>query len=175
MDFSSLSTSTEEGAEIMTLLGLAHYDLDNPRKFSMAKDITSYFNGKPDARSQILKILSKGMGQDKLDIIWTFVELQKEKERAIKELDPDHFEEDIVEQIKTGILTKDNIARIKKDIEVYDNKLSQKRKEADELERINKDTVDNLFIKPNPIDILSETKKLLNKVEDLNKELSFYE
>ena len=175
MDFSSLSTSTEEGAEIMTLLGLAHYDLDNPRKFSMARDITSYFSGQPDARSQILKIISKGHGQDKLDMVWTYVELQKEKQNAIKELNPEQFAEDIEEQIKTGILTKENIARIRKDIEVHDNKLKQRREEAEKFEKESRDTVDSLMYKPRPIDILSETKTLLNKVEHLNKELSFYE
>jgi len=172
--FNNLSTTTEQSADMMTLLGLAHYDLDNPRKFAMFQDVTKHFGSIPNWREKMLRILSKGYG-DKLDNVWTYVELQNEKARAIQQLDPSQFAEDIEEQIKTGILTQENIKRIKKDIETFDTTKLKEYKQAEQDTTEAEAKVGELLAKPTPVDILQETKKHLSEVERINKELSFYE
>lgn len=170
----NFGATIEESSQIMELLGVAPYELDNPRRFSMLQDVAKYFSGRPDLRSRILKITSKHYG-DKLEGVWTFVELENEKLRAIQKLEPSQFTEDIEEQIKTGILTKDNIARIKKDIEIREKDLRKERINAEIQDQQDRETVATMLAEPKQIDILTETKKLLSKVEELNKELSFYE
>lgn len=170
----NFGASIEESSQIMELLAIAPYELENPRRFSMLQDVAKYFKGRPDLRSRILKITSKHYG-DKLEGLWSFVELENEKQRAIQKLDPSQFEEDIEEQLRTGILTKENIARIKKDIEIREKDLRKERIDSEIREQHDKETVATMLAEPKSIDILTETKKLLSKVEELNKELSFYE
>jgi hypothetical protein len=167
------NSTIEEASQIIELLGIASYELDNPKRYSQLQDVAAYFKGDPSLRTRILQILSKGNG-DKLDSVWTFVELHNEKARALQKLDPAQFAEDIEEQIKTGILTQDNLNRIKKDIEIQE-KHYEKYQDADRAEHDTSDKVASLLAKPKPVDILQETKNLLSQVEKLNKELSFYE
>lgn len=167
------NSTIEEASQIIELLGIAPYELDNPHRYNRLQDIATYFKGKPEMRSKILQIISKAHG-DKLDAVWTYVELYNEKIRALQKLDPQDFAEDIEEQLKTGVLTKDNIARIKKDIEVQE-KQYDKYKQAEEWDKQTGEQVASMLARPKPIDILNKTKELLNKVEHLNKELSFYE
>ncbi len=168
------NSTIEESSQIIELLSIAPYELDNPRRYSMLQDVATFFKNQPDMRSKILQILSKGNG-DKLDSVWTYVELHNEKARAIQKLDPTQFAEDIEEQLKTGLLTKDNMSRIKKDIEVKERDYRKEFRDAEVRDQEATDQVAALLAKPKPLDILAETKQLLDKVETLNQELSYYE
>jgi len=167
------NSTIEESSQIIELLGIAPYELDNPRRYTQLQEVAKYFQGKDNLRSKILQIISKAHG-DKLDAVWGYVELHNEKIRALQKLNPEILAEDIEEQLRTGILTKENISRLKKDIEVQEKNF-EKYKQAEEYEKQTGDKVIAMLAKPLPPDILSETKTLLNKVEHLNKELSFYE
>lgn len=168
------NSTIEEASQIIELLSIAPYELDNPRRYTQLQDIATYFKGDPGMRSKLLQILSKAHG-DKLDAVWTYVELHNEKARALQKLEPSQFAEDIEEQLKSGVLTQENISRIKKDIEIKKKDYSKEFQKAEALEQSNQDQVAQLLAKPKPLDILSETLKHLDKVESLNKELSFYE
>ena len=101
-----------EGSEIMDLLDIPYYDLEDSKKLYRIKEVVEFFQGNDQKRWQILK-LTDGFAGDKLAKVWTWVQLQKEYTSMIRGLNPEVFTEDIQEELKAEFLTRENIKMLK--------------------------------------------------------------
>jgi hypothetical protein len=171
---SSLGVDPIEGAEILDLIGVNYYDFENPKKLNQIQDVVNYFSGKKDKRYQILKVLSGKTVVNRLDTIWTFVELIKERENKIAALNQDDFEPDIQEELKNKYLTRDKIKIIKKDIDNHKKQAEEIKKREMEDRQYNK-LVDKKLTKAIDVSKLIEIEKNVNEIEQLNEMLMAYD
>lgn len=112
------------GTELMSLLGVEYYDLDSPKKFQMFSDISDYFQGNRDMRFQVLKVISSKPFANKLDMVWGYVQLAKERRDKIRSLNPEHFTEDIQKEIKNEYLGRDSIKFLKEQARQREQKIT---------------------------------------------------
>lgn len=120
-----------EGAEIMTLMGLDPARMSIPRVAAQFEDILRHFAGSPDKRQTILKVMMKS--GDKLDNLWTYVQLQKEKQAKLQNFNPEDFEPDVAKEIVSGHITIDKKQRIRESIKK--RRETQKHKEQEQQAR----------------------------------------
>ena len=73
------------GVQLMRMLNLNGYELTDGRKFSQFKDIIDYFKHRPTSEYLINK-LTIGKNVDKVEHIWGYVELEKQKEKYNNEI-----------------------------------------------------------------------------------------
>jgi len=99
----------------MTVLGLTAQDLNFPKKFQQIQGIISYFKDIKNFREKLLKITAGKTGEEKLDLAWSYVQLQNERADKLRQIGGDDLELDIEKQIKDGYLTKDKMSLLKKD------------------------------------------------------------
>lgn len=118
-----------DGAEIMSLIGFDPGRLTIPRIAAQVQDIIKHFTKTPDYRMKILKVMMKS--GDKLDNLWTYVQLQKEKEAQLSILRPDDFEQDVAAEIVSGHITLDKKQRIRDSIK--QRRENAKQKEQDDI------------------------------------------
>ena len=144
------------GPEIMELLAIPTYALEDPHKFNRIREVVEYFQGNSDRRSQILSIISKRHGDDKLDVLWTWVQLRKEMVRKIHELDADRFTENIQREIEQDYLTKGSIDIIKSQI---DERTSSKEESSEN---------------PFSSETIQAIKTKLEEIESIKQELEVY-
>jgi hypothetical protein len=102
-------------ADIMHALGVDASQLANAHFYTRIKEVVDYFKNSPNPRRDILRVVQKKSGNP-LDLTWTYVQLQREKERQIAKLNPEDFEVDVAAEIVRGHITKDKRERVKKDI-----------------------------------------------------------
>lgn len=153
--------------DIIFLLGLSEYDLDNNRKYNQLQEVADYFANDPNPRYQILKILNKKHNSDKLDSVWQYVSLKKERVEKLAKLDPKAFERDIEQELKQGLLSHTSKKKIISDVDKRIKELEkQKRIEINEQKKINSATA-LLDITP-----IADT---LNDINLIDKALNFYE
>lgn len=171
--FSDLNIAPGVGADIMRILGVSATDLNFPKKLQQVQDITDYFKNTKNYREKILKITSGKSGDDKIDMAWSYVQLQRERENKISKLDPQDFEPDVVEQIKNKYLTKDKISLLKKDII---NKVKQEQVKLQELQvKKAKNQFEESYIQQ----VMGSLKKFetitltLEEVEKINQRLNY--
>lgn len=155
------------GSEIIELLGLADYEVNNPKKYQQLKDVVDYYATDDNRRFSILKLLAGKQGE-KLDIVWTYVELQREKQAKVQSLNPQDFEKDVAEEITKGYVTKDNIKKVKDDIQKRKEELKKKQLEEERYERKVDSAMDKAF---KDLEVTNDT---LTDIELINNELDFY-
>src|SRR6185369_12247985 len=100
-DFNSLNLDPLLATEVIRLVGMRDYEINIPQRYNQLRDIVTFLQASSNPRAEVLKVLSKASG-DKLDSVWTYVELQKEKHSRLQKLDPRDFEPDIEEQLRKG-------------------------------------------------------------------------
>lgn len=109
------------GTEIMDLVGADATKLSIPQVYKKISEIINYFGPQANYRLQILKVLDSRMARnsrgDNIDALWIYIQLQKEKEVKLKELDPKDFEEDIAKDIVKGHIPLEKKKRINTDIQ----------------------------------------------------------
>lgn len=150
----------------MDLVGSAYYDVNNPKKLNQIRDIVNFFQDLPNHRYQILKVLSNKSG-DKLDMLWTYVALQREKQAKTQQLNPEHFETDVAAEIAKGYLTQDKMNQVKQDLgRLKAERKASERAEAKELSERQK-AISKLDI--------SSIEETLDDLSFINKELQAYE
>lgn len=133
--YSSLGFDPIEGTEIMELLDLGLDDTKFHKSYNKIRDIIKYFQGRDDKRKTILKILSSRRHDDKLDAVWTYVQLSNEREAVIGRMNPEDFAENVQEDLKNKYLTKENMKLIKEQV---NDGIERARKEKEALEKDNK-------------------------------------
>lgn len=104
-------------SEICALMDIEPNDFDDPRRFAKVQQITGYFKDKPGATGEILRILSKDKREDKMDAVWLYVRTNSELEGLVSSLNPEHYPEDIAEEIQSGFLTKKSRDTVRKFID----------------------------------------------------------
>lgn len=77
--FQDMGIDAITGVELMKSLGLSSDDFIDPARFERFKDVIDYFKNLPD-RNYILNRLVVGKNVDKLDHIWGYTELSRQKE-----------------------------------------------------------------------------------------------
>lgn len=118
-----------ESAEIMELLSAYPIDMVTPGNMAKLQKVVTHFQGMKDKRYQILKLLNGKPTDNKMEVLYTFVQLQQAKKEKISQLDPQDFEPDIVEELAKGYLSKDKRNVLKQDLE-------RSRKEAAKLAKM---------------------------------------
>lgn len=103
-------------ADLVYLLDVTDIDLNDPRRFRKVHDVLNFFKGDDAAKSRILKVLAKDRREDKLDAIWTWVQLEADRQAKIASLNPDDFTEDIQEELKQGFLSREKIQELQKQL-----------------------------------------------------------
>lgn len=122
---------TEQSAEIMALLTVDPSDLVIPAKHRKVQDIIKFFKDKSNIRGQILKVLNRDNREDKVDAVWVWIELQKQRAEKIGALNPEDFVQDVHEQIKSGILTKDNMDKVRRQIKARKEEIAKENRGLD--------------------------------------------
>lgn len=159
------------GSEIMNLMGADASKLGIPQSYKRIQDIVQFFGGMKDYRYQILRVLDSRAARntrgDNMEALWMFVQLQREKEAAIKELNPQDFETDIAQDIVAGHIPLEKKQRISADIEKHKG-LVQKR----EAERLATGKEALAMVDVLTIPKLTKYEKTLETIEQLDRELS---
>lgn len=83
--FEDLGTDAIVGTKLMNLLGISSDDFIDGARFNQFKDLISYFKQNPDM-TYIVNKLTIGKPVDKLNHIWGYVELNKQKEEQDKKI-----------------------------------------------------------------------------------------
>lgn len=155
-------------ASILQVLGLDPNSLSNGYIYNRAKDVVKYFSSKPNPRAEVLKLIARKNGNP-LDVAWTYVQLQKEKEAMLSKLNPEDFEPDVAAEIVSKHITIEKKQRVREDIKKQ-KELLKKQKAEQELTQANQEKVHQIF---------SETKldyydEVFNEIDRFDKELSYY-
>lgn len=168
--YSTYSYDPLIGAEIMSLMGLDPAKLDIPRIAAQVHTVIKYFADRPDRRTHILKVMMKP--GEKLDNLWTYVQLQKEKTLQLAVLDPNDFEPDVASEIVSGHITIDKKNRIKDSIKQHQERERQKEQLRQErrTETIEKKQVKEALPKEK-LDLYSQT---LSALDAIDNKLSIY-
>lgn len=85
MDLSQLedlNIDAINGAEIMSLLGLSSYQLDDPITMNRMTDVIKYLKDVPDKSFFVNHIMIGKNIQDKLSHVWTYIEVLKKREET---------------------------------------------------------------------------------------------
>lgn len=83
-----LGLGTFLGVDIINTVGVMPESLDNPAVFEKIKDIADYLKTvPPEHRSYFMNRVTVGKNVDKLDHLWGYVELNKQKDSKMKELE----------------------------------------------------------------------------------------
>ena len=165
-----------EGSEIMDLLSIDPSELEDPKRLYRIKEVTEFFQGNTETRWQILRLLS-GVSGDRLDRVWTWVQVQSEYTRIIRSLNPEQFTEDIQQDLKNEFLTKKNIQMLREqatvreaELRVQENTVKNKRAEGERIEESEKKAVGEA----NDLSEIQEVKRNLEELEVLSKQMSEY-
>jgi hypothetical protein len=169
-DFNSLNLDPLLATQIIRLLGMREYEINIPQRYNQLRDIVTYLQHSSNPRAEVLKVLSKSYGGDRLDTVWTYIELQKEKDNKIKQLDPKDFEPDIEAELKQGILTKEKVKRVKSDIEIRKQQLKKEQQEQAAHDKKVNQAVGKVFDETK----LAHVQDTIYDIEQLNKELDYY-
>jgi hypothetical protein len=158
------------GADIMSMLSVSGEKLDSPYTFGRVREITEYFSSKRDYKYEVLKVLSSKIAQDdKLQALWSYVQLQKQKHAKLKDFDPNDFENDVVSELNTGYLTLEKKKRISDDIkrrkeiiiqkEQTQQEKNQEKKQQNLIGELSKDKLD---LYSNTLDEIDQLDLALN-------------
>ena len=164
------------GSEIMELLSIDPSELEDPKRLYRIKEVTEFFHGNKETRWQILKLLS-GFSGDRLDRVWTWVQIQGEYTRIIRSLNPEQFTEDIQKDLKDEFLTKKNLQMLHEqattreaELRVQSHKIEAKRAEDEKVEDAEKKAVGEA----NDLSEIQEVKRNLEELEVLSNQMSQY-
>ena len=92
--FNELGIDAITGVEIMDWLGISAIDLGDPARFGRFHDIIDYFKQFPvDTQRYIIRKVTNGKNVDKLNHVWEYSELLKNKRAA----------EEAIEKVKTEL------------------------------------------------------------------------
>ena len=84
--FSDMNADPIEAAEIMEIAGIHQKDLIFPTRFNRVKEIVKFFSGKIDKSSAIRRLIA-GKNVDTVDHLYGYVELRKQLDSKMNEVD----------------------------------------------------------------------------------------
>ncbi len=127
--FEDLGVDAITGTKLMSLLRLTPEDFLDPSRFLRFKDVIDHFKHMPDTE-YVVNRLTIGKALDKLDHVWGYVELSRQKEGLSKRVELENNKarftppEDLASHavIKESIdsLARD-IYQVEQQIEMYEN------------------------------------------------------
>lgn len=82
--FNDLGVDAVVGTKLMDILGLTSSDFVDPARFMRFKDIIGYFKDVPDS-GYILNKITTGKLVDKLDHVWGYTDLARQKQSLKQE------------------------------------------------------------------------------------------
>lgn len=157
-------------ADIISAMGVDPNQLQNASIAGRVKTILDYYKGNPNARMEVLRVVSKRPGNP-LETVWTYVQLQREKQAKLQTLDPQDFEPDVAQEIVSGHMTIAKKNRVLADIKARKESAARKQKQAAEKAEETKTK--------NMLNSLSEQKldqyeQVIKEIDSYDKELSLY-
>lgn len=102
-----------DGAELMSIIGISADDLNIQGRAGKVQEISRYLETIKNPKYTVLKLVQGKNSADKLEVVWSWVQLQKERERHINQLNPQDFTPDIEEQLRQKYLSRDKMKDIK--------------------------------------------------------------
>ena len=115
------------GTEIMDALNISADDLSIPRNLTKFKEIYSFFEKYPAPVNKILSLTTNKSG-DKLDVVWSWIALNRRRESVVAELNPEDFAEDIAQEIASKKLPREYKKRIRQGIDEQKKRLEAELK-----------------------------------------------
>ena len=86
MNFDNLDIDAVKGAEIMNLLGISPYMLNDPQTFGKVKEVMSYMKNLPDTAFFVSRITTGKVVPSRLDHVWSYIQVLNKKEDAQNKL-----------------------------------------------------------------------------------------
>lgn len=80
MFFDDLGIDAVSGSEIMNLLGITPYQLDDPIIFNRISEVVKYLKEIPDKSFFVNRITAGKPGVNKLDHVWSYIEVLNKRE-----------------------------------------------------------------------------------------------
>ena len=108
--FTDLNVDPVVGAEIMNLLSFNIDDLHDNVKFSQLKDVVRFLAPYEDRKWHIMKLTAGKVGLEKLDNVWSWVKLQREKEQHMESLQEIAQRNPIFDETTTQRVTSGKLA-----------------------------------------------------------------
>lgn len=164
--------------DVFSLIDVEPNDFSSPSRSAKLQDISAYFSGKPNPSRDVLRILSKDRRSDKVDAVWLWVKLQKDKEAALQKLNPDDFTDDIAQELKNGFLSREKLQELRKQIasekaraEKMKAMREQRREASAAFQQKKREAVDRAFNEGH----LERTDDVLAELEAIQRELQPYD
>lgn len=95
--FDELGVDAMTGSEIMGLLGLQGYQLADPITFGKISEVVNYLKNIPD-RSFFVNRITAGKPVDKLNHVWSYIQVLGKKDHLVQELKKVEEEQSIYER-----------------------------------------------------------------------------
>lgn len=83
--FEDLGVDAITGTEIMSYAGVSPDEIQDPVRFERLRDIIDYVKKLPDRRYFVSKVTA-GRDGERLDHLWGYVELHKQRESKLSEI-----------------------------------------------------------------------------------------
>lgn len=166
--FTQAKISPELGSQIFEALGVSPVEFEIPRRFKQLQDIGAYLMRYENPRYKLLQVVSEKSG-DKIDIAWTWVQLQKEKEAKVRSLDPKDFEPDVAAELSQGFLSLQKRRQVEADIARRRQEVERKRQREQEahLQAQKEKAISQ-------VDKLTKVEETMKEIDNLDRELSYY-
>lgn len=86
--FNELGVNAVDGTEFMDILGLSPMDIADPQRFSRFRSVLDFFKQFPaDTSRFMIRKVTNGKNVDKLQYVWEYAELLRQKAQAEKTIE----------------------------------------------------------------------------------------
>ena len=103
--FEDLGVDAITGIQLMRSLGLNGDDFYDDVRFMRFKDIIDYFKDVPD-RDYLLNMITIGKNVDRVDHVWGYTQLMKQKNQLQKSIDSEQKKYDILSTTEDELAIK---------------------------------------------------------------------
>lgn len=114
-DFVELGFDPIWGTEVMELLGVPAYSINDHKTLEKVKDIVGFFEHYSDRRAVMLDLI-KDERENKLDKVWTYTEIQKEKFNKLRQIPTEYLTQEMKEKIDRGEISNTEIKYLKETV-----------------------------------------------------------
>lgn len=178
--FTNLGIDPIEGTQIVQALNIQPWEFENAIRFHKIKDIVQFFRGNENAQKMIHRLTMNSAGTDKIDFVWSWMQLEGEKQKALGELNPDDFDDTVQAEIKDGHITEEKLRRIEQDLEQREKEIARKeerlRDKRREHRKEQKDLAEReVELEKKQKEKTAKIKETMGKLRKIQQELNAYE
>lgn len=175
-NFSDIGIDPIEGAEIFEVLGIYDQDLQDPRRFSMVREIAHYLKGQPNKRFAVNKIMKPGV--DRIEHFWTYIQLRKEMGNRVDGLKnfATEFTDEIQQEINEGYLSNEAMEKMERELQNLNASVAEQKRILENKIKEIKNTETAIAERERAQEEKAvKIKMALGKIDKLKEELKAYE